>query len=105
MARVEPFGFVEIRLATVPLASPPRDIGQRLRNPAAIRQKLTCLLKVTLGGVVIFQTRVVIITLGHQGFAEIGLKSESSFGCLPRLFTELGCWLKSRCNVAERINV
>src|SRR5262249_23038057 len=43
VARVEPFGFVEIRLATVPLASPPRNIGQRLRNPAAIRQKLTCL--------------------------------------------------------------
>ena len=53
VAWVEPLGFVEIRLAPVPLASPPRDIGQRFRNPAAIRQELTCLLKVTHGGVVI----------------------------------------------------
>src|SRR5215813_10245163 len=101
MSRVEPFGFVEIRLATIPLALPPRDIGQRLRNPAAIRQKLTCLLKVTHGGVVILQTGVVIITLGHQGFAEIGLKSERGFRFLPYLFTEGGRRLKSRRNVAE----
>jgi hypothetical protein len=32
VARVEPLGFVEVRLAPVPLASPPRDIGQRFRN-------------------------------------------------------------------------
>ena len=36
VARVEPFGFLEITLALVPLASPPRDIGQRLRNLAVI---------------------------------------------------------------------
>src|SRR5437773_12151162 len=53
VARIEPLGFVEVRLAPVPLASPARDIGQRFRNLAAIRQKLTCLLKVTHGGVVI----------------------------------------------------
>src|SRR5207244_3691222 len=47
VARVETLGFVEERLAPVPLASPPRDIGQRFRNPAAIREELTCLLKVT----------------------------------------------------------
>ena len=40
VARVEPLGFVEVGLAPVPLASPPRDIGQRFRNPAAIGQEL-----------------------------------------------------------------
>src|SRR6266581_3467684 len=54
VARVEPLSFVEVRLAPVPLASPPRDIGQRLRNPAAIWQELMCLLKVTHRGVIIF---------------------------------------------------
>src|SRR5260370_42034259 len=44
VARVETLGFVEIRLALVPLASPPRDIGQRFRNCAAILQKLSRLL-------------------------------------------------------------
>ena len=53
IARVEPLGFVEVRLAPVPLTSPPRDTGQQFRNPAAIRQELTCLLKVTHRGVVI----------------------------------------------------
>src|SRR5437762_14180620 len=43
VARIEPLSFVEIRLAPVPLASPPRDIGQRFRNPAAIRETLACL--------------------------------------------------------------
>src|SRR5215510_8956795 len=54
VARVELFGFVEIRLALVPLASPPRDISQQFRNPAAIWEKLACLLEVTHCGVVIF---------------------------------------------------
>ena len=53
VAWVEPLGFVEIRLAAVPLASPARDIGQRFRNPAAIRQEPTCSLKVTYRSVVI----------------------------------------------------
>src|SRR6476661_1377887 len=47
VARVEPLGFVEVRLALFPKASPPRDIGQRLRNLAAIGQERTYLLKVT----------------------------------------------------------
>ena len=94
VARVEPLGFVEVRLAPVPLASPSRDIGQRLRNPAAIGQELTCLLKVTHRGVVILQAGVVIISLGQYGLAEIGLKSERGFGCLPRLFTKGDRWLK-----------
>ena len=104
VARVEPLGFVEIRFAPVPLASPPRDIGQRFRNPAAIRQELTCLLKVTHCGVVILQASVVVISLGQYGLAEIGLKSERGFGCLPRLFTEGDRWLKTPCEVAARIN-
>src|SRR6266513_3867398 len=54
VARVEPLSFDEVRLAPVPLASPPCDISERLRNPAAIGQKLTCLLKVTHRAVVIF---------------------------------------------------
>jgi hypothetical protein len=36
VARVEPLGVVEVGLALVLLASPPRDIGQRFRNLAAI---------------------------------------------------------------------
>ena len=53
VAWVEPLGFVEIRLAPLPLASSPLDIGQGFRNPAAVGQKRTCLLKVTHCGVVI----------------------------------------------------
>src|SRR5438093_8687007 len=37
VARVEALSFVEVALAPLPLASPALDIGQRLRNPAAIR--------------------------------------------------------------------
>ena len=69
VARVEALGFVEVRLAPVPLASPPREIGQRFRNPAAIGQKRTCLLKVTHRGVVILQAGVVVIALGQHGLA------------------------------------
>ena len=104
VARVEPLGFVEVRLAPVPLASPPRDIGQRFRNPAAIRQKLTCLLKVTHCGVVILQAGVVVRSLSQYGLAEIRLKSERGFGCLPCLFTQRGRWLKNLCEVAARID-
>src|SRR6266446_502859 len=104
VARVEPLGFVEVRLAPVPLASPACDIGQRLRNLAAIRQELTCLLKVTHRGVVILQAGVVVKSLGMQRLAEIGLKSERGFGCLPCLFTQGDRWLKSLCDVADRIN-
>src|SRR5262249_23200007 len=37
IARVELLGFLEVRLAPVPLASSPCDISQQFRNPAAIR--------------------------------------------------------------------
>ena len=105
IARVETLSFVEIGLAPLPLTSPPRDIGQRFGNLAAIRQELTCLLKVTHRSVVIFQTGVVIIPLGQYGFAEIGLKSERRFSCLPGLFAEGNRWLQSECEIAERIDV
>ncbi len=105
VARVEPLGFVEVGLASVPLPSPPRDIRQRFRNPAAIRQELTGLLKAMHRGVVILQTGVVVISLSPYGLAEIGLKNERGFGGLPRLFTQGERWLKSQCEVADRINV
>src|SRR5439155_7648612 len=88
VARVQPLGFVEVRLAPVQLASPPLQKRQRLKNSATIRQELTCLLKVTHRGVVILQAGVVVISLGMQRLAEIGLKSERGFGCLPRLFAQ-----------------
>src|SRR5438094_2289128 len=36
--------------------------------------------------------------------AEIGLKSERVFGCLPCLFTQGEGWLQCLCDVADRIN-
>src|SRR5262249_52122171 len=105
VARVEPLGLIEIRLAPVPLASPSRDRGQRCRNLAAIGQESLCLLEVTDRGVVIPKTCVVIVSFGQYRLAEIGLKSESGFGCLPRLFAQGGCRLKNRCDVATRIYV
>src|ERR1700757_4611242 len=86
VAGVEPLGFVKVRLALLPLASPARDIGERFRNPAAIWEKRTCLLKVTHGRVVILEAGVVIIALSPYSLAEVGLKSERSFGGLSRLF-------------------
>src|SRR5205823_10961111 len=104
-AWVEPLGFVEVRLAPVPLASSSCDISEQLRNPATIRQQLPCLLKVTHGSVVILQAIVVIIAFGQDGLAEVGLKSECGFGCLACLFTQGERWLKIQCAVAKRINI
>ena len=53
VAGVESLGFIEVRLAPVPLTAPSRNIGQQFRNLAAIRQELTSLLKITYRGVVI----------------------------------------------------
>src|SRR5947208_10756347 len=103
VARVESLGLVEIRLAPVPLAAPPRDGSQQRRNLAAVRQELTCLFKVTHRGVVILQAGVVVISLGQYGLAKVGPKSARGFGCLPRLFTEGDRWLKSLCDVAARV--
>src|ERR1700731_3941157 len=103
VARIEPLGLVEVRLAPLPLAAPPRDRGQQRRNLAAVRQELTCLLKVTHRGVVILQAGVVVIALGQQRLAEIRLKSERGFGCLPGLATQGDRWLKTLCDVAARV--
>src|SRR5438132_14030173 len=105
VARVEPLSFVEVGLAPVPLTSPARDVSQRFRNLAAIRQKLTCLLKVTHRGIVIFQAAVVVISPGQYSLAEIGLKRERRFSCLPCLLAEGDRWLKTECEVAERIDI
>src|SRR5215510_9918616 len=105
IARVEPLGFDEVRLAPIPLASPPCDVGQRFKNPAAIRQKLTCLLKIMHRGVVILQAKVVVSSLGQYGLAKVGLKSERGFSCLPYLFTQGNCWLKTLCEVAARTSI
>src|SRR6266496_5923817 len=50
VAWVESLSFVEVVLAFVPLSSPPLDIGQGLRNPTAIGQEWSCLLKITHRG-------------------------------------------------------
>src|SRR5437588_11373540 len=73
IARIEPLGFDEVRLAPVPLASPPCDISERLRNPAAIRQQLTCLLEAMHRGVAIFYAKAVISSLGKYSLATAGL--------------------------------
>src|SRR2546427_13151582 len=99
VARVEPLGLIEVRFAPVPLASPARDIGQRFRNLAAIRQELTCLLIVTHRGLVIFQARVEVIALSQYRLAQIGLKSEGGFGGLAGLFTQSR--VKTLCEGAE----
>ena len=95
VSRIESLSLVEVGLALLPLTSPPRDVGQRFRNLAAIRQELSCLLKVTHRGVVIFEAGVVVISLGQYGLAEIGLKSERSFSGLSRLIAEGFRWLES----------
>ena len=52
-------------------------------------------------GVVILQTIVVVRSLGQYGLAEIRLKSERGFGCLPGLVTEGDRWLKTLRDVAD----
>src|SRR5438105_14786144 len=47
IARVEPLGFVEVRLAPVPLALPPCHIGEQFRNPARIRPQRPGFFEVT----------------------------------------------------------
>src|SRR6476620_1213513 len=103
--RIESLSLVEVDLALLPLTSPARDIGQRFRNLAAVRQESTRLFKVTHRCVVLFQTGIEIISLCQYGFAEIGLKRECSFSGLSRLIAEGVRWLKSKCHIIERVNV
>src|SRR5262249_15089370 len=105
IARIESLSLVEVDLALLPLTSPARDIGQRFRNLAAVRKESPCLFKVMHGCVVIFQAGVVVISLGQYRLAEIGLESQRRFSSPARLLPELDCWLKSECEIAERINV
>src|SRR5215475_15110090 len=73
VARIQLLSFLEVNLAAVPLALPPRDIGQPFRNAAAIGQKLACLLKITHCSVVILQAGIIVTSLGQYGLPEIGL--------------------------------
>src|SRR5580704_4058531 len=41
VARIEPLGFVEVSLASVPLTAPSCDVGQRFWDAAVIGQELT----------------------------------------------------------------
>src|SRR4051794_4856868 len=103
IARIEPFSVVQVRFAPVPLPSPPHDRSQRLRNAAVIREQWKCLLKVTHRGVVILQTAVMVLALGLNSLAQIGLQSKGGFGGLARLFTQSSGWLQSQRDVSERI--
>src|ERR1700730_555627 len=94
VARVEPLGFVKVGLAAVPLAFSPCNVSKRFRNLAAIGQNPTRLLKIAHRGFVILLTGVVVLTFGQDGLAQIWLKPESGFGCLPCLFPEGRRWLK-----------
>ncbi len=47
----------------------------------------------------------MVISFGMQCLAEIGLKTEAGFGCVPCLFTEGYRWLKSLVAVTGRINI
>src|SRR5262245_34963696 len=105
IARIEALSLVEVDLALFPLASPARDIGQRFRNLAAVRQKLTRLFKVMHRRVVILEAGVVVVSLRQYGLAEIGLKSERCFSGLSCLSAERFRWLKAERQITERINV
>src|SRR5215472_1819501 len=83
VARVESLGFIEIRFAPVPLAAPARDHRERLKNAAAIREKLMRLFKVAHRGIVILQAGIMIITFGMERLAEVRLESQRGFGSLP----------------------
>ena len=97
--------MIEIIVTLIPPASGSLDIGQRMKDSAIVRQKRACLLKVTHGGIVILQTRIVIIALGEHCLAQIGLKSDRSFGCLPCFFTKGVRRLKIHGVVTDRIGV
>src|SRR5262249_5952467 len=105
ITRVEPLRFVEMGLTLVPLASPACDIGERLRNSAAVGQELACLLKITHACVVTLWAGVVIVSLCRDALSQIGLQCESSFCSLPRLFPQGGRWLQILCEIAAGVDV
>ena len=105
VARVEPLGFVEVTTR-----SGPTGLASARHKPAI--QESGCY---WAGADVLAQSNAPRCRnpLGrssdnspwHDGLAEIGLKGERGFGCLPRLFTQGDRWLKSPRAVADRINV
>src|SRR4051794_6891561 len=98
---VEPLGLVEIELALVPLAAPSSYVSKRFRDTAVIGEKLACLLKIADGRVVILQATVVVIASGQHRLAELGLKSQRRFGCLPGFLTKGGRALNNNGAVAN----
>src|SRR4030095_8874748 len=105
IARVEPLGFVEVRLTPVPLVSPPLEISQRFGNTATTRQGLACWLTGPYVGVVVLQAGIAVIPHRHQSLAEIGLKSKRGFGCLPCLLAKGSRWLQSQLEITTGIHV
>src|SRR6266487_2381974 len=105
IARVEPLGFVEVRLTSVPLVSPPLEISQRFGNTATIRKGLARLLKVTHCGVVILQAGIAVIAHRHERLAKVGLKLKRSFRCLPCLFAKSSRWLQSQLEITTGIYI
>src|SRR5689334_25284589 len=102
---IQLFRPLEIRVARVPLALPAGDIGERLIDPAAVREKMTSLLKIISGGIVFLENRVVVISFGIKRFAEIGLKLQGGFSCLARLFPKAGRRLQVNGQKTASINV
>ena len=103
---VEPLGFIEIRVASVPLAPSASNIGQRFRNPAAIGQERTCSFKITHCRVVILQGCVVdsILRLARPRPGPAEESSAVSAACRASSRRAV-CWLEIEREIAERINV
>jgi hypothetical protein len=95
ITRVEPLSFVEIRLTAVPLIPSAFEVSKRLRNSAAVWQRVTRLLEVTRSSVVILQAGIAIVTHRHESLAEVRLKGQRGFGCLPCFFAKRARWLQS----------
>jgi hypothetical protein len=103
--RIESRGLVEISVGAIPLAFPARYVGKRFGNLAAIGQKLTRLLEVTDGRIVIFLAGIVILAFCQNSLAKIRLKRQSGLGCLPCLFLEGNCWLQVEGDISPGIHV
>ena len=103
--RIESPGLLEISVGAIPLAFPARYVGKRFRNLAAIGKKLTRLLEVTDGRIVIFLAGIVILAFCQNSLAKIRLKRQSRLGCLPCLFPQRSCWLQVEGNISPGIYV
>src|SRR5262245_45481373 len=73
IAWVKLLSFLEIGVALFPAASPPFDIGERLRYSAVIGQELVRLLEVGHSGVVVFKAGVMIKTFREHSLAKLRL--------------------------------